>query len=121
MLSAPGSSRSRPTIKRLLKPLAGKRLNAVAEEDDPAEAFVNITAAEASGPKGTADAEDVQIERKVREYIPWMVAHLEGFVPAFMSCARWAPLTGISIHRHYSIAIFKVVCLYLSNGSCAAF
>ncbi|TQN69192.1 Serine hydrolase-like protein [Colletotrichum shisoi] len=82
------------TRKRLQKPLAGKRSNAVAEEDDPAGTFVDIAAAEVSGPKGTADGEDVQVERKVREYVPWMVAHHEGFVPAFMSCVRWAPLTG---------------------------
>ncbi|GJC80174.1 serine hydrolase-like protein DDB_G0286239 [Colletotrichum liriopes] len=78
------------TRKRLQKPLASRRPNAVAEEDDPAETFVDVAAAEVSGP----DGEDAQVERRVREYLPWMVAHHGGFVPAFMSCVRWAPLTG---------------------------
>ncbi|KAK1988719.1 Alpha/Beta hydrolase protein [Colletotrichum cereale] len=78
------------TRKRLQRPLASKRSNVVAEEDDPVEKFVDVAAAEVSGPGG----EDVQVELRVREYVPWMVAHHEGFVPAFMSCVRWAPLTG---------------------------
>ncbi|KAK2005125.1 alpha/beta-hydrolase [Colletotrichum falcatum] len=78
------------TRKRLQRPLARKRSNAVVEEDDPAEKFVNVAAAEVSGPGD----EDVQFERGVREYVSWMVAHHEGFVPAFMSCVRWAPLMG---------------------------
>ncbi|WYZ34935.1 hypothetical protein EsH8_I_001211 [Colletotrichum jinshuiense] len=80
------------TRKRLQKPLAGKRPNKIADEDDPAEKFVDVAAAEVSGPDG--DGADVPVERRVREYVPWMVAHHEGFVPAFMSCVRWAPLSG---------------------------
>ncbi|KAK2045058.1 alpha/beta-hydrolase [Colletotrichum somersetense] len=86
----PGRILAALTRKRLQQPLARKRSNAVAKEDDPAEKFVDVAAAEVSGPGG----EDVQVERRVREYLPWMVTHHEGFVPAFMSCVRWAPLTG---------------------------
>lgn len=32
------------------------------------------------------------LERGVLEYVRWMVLHHEGFVPAFMSCIRHAPL-----------------------------
>ncbi|KAK2057781.1 alpha/beta-hydrolase [Colletotrichum caudatum] len=86
----PGRILAALTRKRLQQPLARKRSNTVAGEDDPAEKFVDVAAAEVSGPGG----EDVQVERRVREYVPWMVTHHEGFVPAFMSCVRWAPLTG---------------------------
>ncbi|KAI3531572.1 hypothetical protein CSPX01_14048 [Colletotrichum filicis] len=81
------------TRKRLQKPLASKRSNAVGDEEDPVEKVVDVAAAEVSGPHG-GSAEDQKVERKVREYVPWMVAHHEGFVKAFMSCVRWAPLTG---------------------------
>ncbi|OLN88492.1 Serine hydrolase-like protein [Colletotrichum chlorophyti] len=74
------------TRKRLQKPLANKRVKAVAEEDDPAEKFVDVAASEVPGG-------DDKVDAKVREYVPWMVAHHAGFVPAFMSCVRWAPLT----------------------------
>lgn len=33
------------------------------------------------------------LEERVLEYVRWMVLHHEGFVPAFMSCIRYAPLT----------------------------
>ncbi|GKT42351.1 serine O-succinyltransferase [Colletotrichum spaethianum] len=89
----PGRILAAITRKRLQRPLASKRSNAVAEEDDPAEKFVDVAAAEVSGPNGTGDG-DVQVEQQVRDYVPWMVAHHQGFVPAFMSCVRWAPLTG---------------------------
>ncbi|KXH45265.1 hypothetical protein CSIM01_10365 [Colletotrichum simmondsii] len=80
------------TRKRLQKPLASKRSNVVEDEEDPVEKVVDVAAAEVSGPHG--NGEDQKVERKVREYVPWMVAHHEGFVKAFMSCVRWAPLTG---------------------------
>ncbi|KAK1600645.1 Alpha/Beta hydrolase protein [Colletotrichum navitas] len=86
----PGRILAAFTRKRLQRPLARKRANAGAEEGDPAEKFVDVAAAEVSGPGG----EDVQVERRAREYVSWMVAHHGGFVPAFMSCVRWAPLTG---------------------------
>ncbi|KDN67021.1 hypothetical protein CSUB01_03641 [Colletotrichum sublineola] len=86
----PGRILAAVTRRRLQRPLASKRSNAVADEDDPAEKLVDIAAAEVSGPGGG----DVQVERRVREYVSWMVAYHEGFVPAFMSCVRWAPLTG---------------------------
>ncbi|KAF6841567.1 alpha beta hydrolase family [Colletotrichum musicola] len=75
------------TKKRLQHPLAAKRANI--EEDDPAEKFVDVAVAEVSSPTG----DEVGVERKVREYLPWMVEHHGGFVPSFMSCVRYAPLT----------------------------
>ncbi|KAL0938788.1 uncharacterized protein CTRU02_205398 [Colletotrichum truncatum] len=79
------------TRKRLQKPLAAKRSNAVEEEIDPVEEIVDVAAAEVSSPDG---GEDARVELKVRDYVSWMVAHHGGFVPAFMSCVRYAPLTG---------------------------
>ncbi|OHE99528.1 hypothetical protein CORC01_05106 [Colletotrichum orchidophilum] len=81
------------TRKRLQKPLASKRSNAVEDDEDPVEKVIDVAAAEVSGPRGSGE-EDQSVERKVREYVPWMCAHHEGFVKAFMSCVRWAPLTG---------------------------
>lgn len=33
------------------------------------------------------------LEQRVMEYVRWMVTHHNGFVPAFMSSIRFAPLT----------------------------
>ncbi|TDZ12940.1 Serine hydrolase-like protein [Colletotrichum orbiculare MAFF 240422] len=77
--------------KRLEKPLAAKRVNAVGDEEDPAEVVADMAAAEFSSPGG--EQKEDKIEKRVKEYVPWMVTHHDGFVPAFMSCVRYAPLT----------------------------
>ncbi|KAK1769834.1 Alpha/Beta hydrolase protein [Phialemonium atrogriseum] len=42
-----------------------------------------------------ADGEvSTRLEERVLAYVQWMVTHHAGFVPAFMSCIRHAPLTG---------------------------
>ncbi|KAF9880025.1 hypothetical protein CkaCkLH20_02836 [Colletotrichum karsti] len=76
------------TTKRLQRPLAPKRPGVViADDKDPAE---KVAVAEVTSPDGE---EDALVDRRVREYVPWMVTHHAGFVPAFMSCVRHAPLT----------------------------
>lgn len=53
------------------------------------DSMTDIAAAEA-GPSESATA----LERRVLQYISWMADHHPGFVPAFLSSLRYAPLTG---------------------------
>lgn len=43
---------------------------------------------------GSGSAGPPPLEARVSDYVRWMVRHHDGFVPAFMSCVRHAPLTG---------------------------
>jgi pimeloyl-ACP methyl ester carboxylesterase len=70
------------TKKRLQQPIARSRVQ-------PKE--VEVAAAEAADPP--SDAEVTPLEKRVLLYVRWMVQHHAGFVPAFMSCIRHAPLT----------------------------
>ncbi|UNI14454.1 hypothetical protein JDV02_001083 [Purpureocillium takamizusanense] len=83
---------ARITQQRLQRPIAASRLS-----KNAAVAAVAVTAAAAEatdlhssgGGKHTASP----LEDRVLDYVRWMVVHHEGFVPAFMSCIRFAPLT----------------------------
>ncbi|POR32056.1 Serine hydrolase-like protein, partial [Tolypocladium paradoxum] len=55
-------------------------------------AVVAAAASEATDLRPGAD-KPTPLEARVLEYVRWMVVHHEGFVPAFMSCIRFAPLT----------------------------
>jgi pimeloyl-ACP methyl ester carboxylesterase len=52
---------------------------------------VELAVAEASDPAPGDRA--TALDRGVIAYVRWMVIHHAGFVPAFMSCIRYAPLT----------------------------
>ncbi|KYK58285.1 alpha/beta hydrolase family protein [Drechmeria coniospora] len=72
---------ARVTRRRLQKPIAASRLSK--------NAAVAVSEASNLGEKG----ETTPLEDRVLEYVRWMVLHHQGFVPAFMSCVRFAPLT----------------------------
>lgn len=70
------------TKKRLQQPIARSR-------SQPKE--VAVAAAEAADPP--SDSPITPLEHRVLLYVRWMVEHHAGFVPAFMSSIRHAPLT----------------------------
>ncbi|PNY28036.1 Serine hydrolase-like protein [Tolypocladium capitatum] len=70
---------ARITGRRLQRPMAASRLSR------------NAAAAATDLPP--AAGKPTPLEDRVLEYVRWMVVHHEGFVPAFMSCIRFAPLT----------------------------
>ncbi|KAG6009538.1 hypothetical protein E4U21_002174 [Claviceps maximensis] len=75
------------TGRRLQKPIAARA----------AKAATVMAAAETENLHRARDYEGpgegaVPLEKGVIEYVRWMVLHHEGFVPAFMSCIRHAPL-----------------------------
>ncbi|KAI6785707.1 uncharacterized protein J7T54_006046 [Emericellopsis cladophorae] len=72
------------TSKRLQQPIARKKKVPQIKE-------VEVAAAEAADPPEGVRA--TPLEHKVLHYVRWMVEHHRGFVPAFMSCIRYAPLT----------------------------
>lgn len=90
------------TSRRLQQPIASSRK--VPKQPKPvvggkAEAAAKVASAEVPGTIfGGEDSPNLPIEQRVTYYVRWMVAHHLGFVPAFMSCIRHAPLT----HQHES-------------------
>ncbi len=85
------------TSRRLQQPIASSRK--VPKQSKPTvsgntEAAAKVAAAEVPGAvSGTEDSPSLPIEQRVTHYVRWMVTHHLGFVPAFMSCIRHAPLT----------------------------
>lgn len=78
------------TRSRLQKPIAAGRKGNTPTAD-AVSAAANVAMAEAADP---ASGEAVTpLESRVLEYVRWMVVHHLGFVPAFMSSVRHAPLT----------------------------
>ncbi|KAF5019024.1 hypothetical protein F66182_8974 [Fusarium sp. NRRL 66182] len=82
------------TRRRLQRPIAASANQPARAPKTPLESItappLNIAEAEvipASGEAGTS------LEQRVMEYVRWMVNHHDGFVPAFMSSIRFAPLT----------------------------
>ncbi|KAG6164255.1 hypothetical protein E4U11_001356 [Claviceps purpurea] len=73
------------TGRRLQRPIAARAVQA-------AQAATVMAVAEAD--TKAPDEEAVPLEKGVLEYVRWMVRYHEGFVPAFMSCIRHAPLMG---------------------------
>lgn len=76
------------TRRRLQQPLARLKAPPVPplKED-----YIEIAAAEVADPG--VDEQLTPLEEQVSEYVRWMVVHHHGFVPAFMSSIRHAPLT----------------------------
>lgn len=68
------------TKKRLQQPIARSRAQPI-----------EVAAAEAADPPSSS--ETTPLEKRVMLYVRWMVVNHVGFVPAFMSCIRHAPLT----------------------------
>ncbi|KAH7170586.1 hypothetical protein EDB81DRAFT_837350 [Dactylonectria macrodidyma] len=78
------------TRRRLQQPIASSRTPKTPIAD-PVSPVINVVAAEAADP---APGEVVTpFESRVLEYVRWMVVNHLGFVPAFMSSIRHAPLT----------------------------
>ncbi|KAF5554288.1 2-hydroxy-6-oxo-6-phenylhexa-2,4-dienoate hydrolase [Fusarium napiforme] len=79
------------TRSRLQKPIAA---SAKPPPKTPIEAVttppLNVAQAEVVPASGEAVT---PLEQRVMEYVRWMVTHHSGFVPAFMSSIRFAPLT----------------------------
>ncbi|KAK7394076.1 hypothetical protein QQX98_013139 [Neonectria punicea] len=86
------------TRSRLQKPIASSRIPKTPISDPVSDSVTDlvspaaeIAAAEASDPAPGETA--TGLEHRVLEYVRWMVTHHAGFVPAFMSSVRYAPLT----------------------------
>lgn len=73
------------TGRRLQRPIAARAVQAAQAATVMAVAEVDTKA---------PGEEAVPLEKGVLEYVRWMVRYHEGFVPAFMSCIRYAPLMG---------------------------
>ncbi|KAI1844281.1 hypothetical protein JX266_009572 [Neoarthrinium moseri] len=95
------------TKRRLRTPIGNavaRRRMSVAEDavlGERKEGFVDAAVQEAVDPSGngTAEAPVSPIEAKIAAYVHWMLDGHEGFVPAFMSTIRFAPLMGQ--HEHW--------------------
>ncbi|KAF5134261.1 hypothetical protein E5D57_004894 [Metarhizium anisopliae] len=77
--------------ERILAVLTGQRLQRPIASSRAARS-------RAAGVLAVAEAENLAgektpLEERVLDYVRWMVHNHEGFVPAFMSCIRYAPLT----------------------------
>ncbi|KAK8930431.1 hypothetical protein H634G_07451 [Metarhizium anisopliae BRIP 53293] len=77
--------------ERILAVLTGQRLQRPIASSRAARS-------KAAGVLAVAEAENLAgektpLEERVLDYVRWMVHNHEGFVPAFMSCIRYAPLT----------------------------
>lgn len=79
------------TKKRLQRPIASSKAKALKAAEASAETYVDVAEAEAIDPAPGKSA--TPPEKRVLEYVRWMVVHHPGFVPAFMSSVRHAPLT----------------------------
>ncbi|EJP70114.1 Serine hydrolase-like protein [Beauveria bassiana] len=85
------------TSRRLQQPIASRAK--IPKDPSPVmsgktEAAARVASAEVPGTVfGTEDSLSLPIEQRVTHYVRWMVTHHLGFVPAFMSCIRHAPLT----------------------------
>ncbi|SPQ17862.1 672bb006-0cec-4fc7-86a6-8ad55cf07d01 [Thermothielavioides terrestris] len=91
------------TRQRLKKPIreSGKRSNGggsrtPASRPDPVAASLSETAPLLGGPGGGGSRPEPRnaLEQRVLRDVHWQLAHHAGFVPAFMSCIRHAPLVG---------------------------
>lgn len=80
------------TKRRLQRPIASSKSKARRAAEASAKAYVDLAGAEAMDPPPGKPA--IGLEKRVLEYVRWMVIHHPGFVPAFMSSVRHAPLTG---------------------------
>ncbi|KAK5663651.1 hypothetical protein OQA88_4082 [Cercophora sp. LCS_1] len=80
------------TKRRLQVPIAASaRRNGSADTiKDP----VSASLTEAADPKPEEGEEATPLEKRVLRYVHWMLNNHPGFVPAFMSCIRDAPLVG---------------------------
>lgn len=103
------------TRRRLRRPLASgqkarqQRLSltktppgaTVASEET--STVMGMAAKEATDPNGIAlethqpETQGVVWSMQVGRYVRWMLSHHDGFIPAFMSCIRYAPLVGQNI------------------------
>lgn len=79
------------TKRRLQRPIASSKAKALKAAEASAEAYVDVAKAEAIDPPPGSPV--IPLEKSVLEYVKWMVIHHQGFVPAFMSSVRHAPLT----------------------------
>ncbi|CAJ0553534.1 Ff.00g120460.m01.CDS01 [Fusarium sp. VM40] len=78
------------TRRRLQKPIAASARPArETPVDTIATPTLNVAEAEVVPVSGAAVT---PLEHRVMEYVRWMVTHHNGFVPAFMSSIRFAPL-----------------------------
>lgn len=83
------------TSRRLQQPIAASNKSAAKPPvSGNAEAGVKVAAAGLPGTvRSPVDSPDLPLEKRVTHYVRWMVKHHLGFVPAFMSSIRHAPLT----------------------------
>lgn len=82
------------TRRRLQQPIASERASKMPKAPKTptaTEPYVDFAAAEFADPDPARPS--TGLENKVLEYVRWMVVHHAGFVPTFMSCIRYAPLT----------------------------
>jgi pimeloyl-ACP methyl ester carboxylesterase len=80
------------TRQKLQKPIASSRPpKGAIGSVDPVSPVAEVAVAEVAGT--TSSGGLTPLENRVMDYVRWMVVHHHGFVPAFMSSVRFAPLT----------------------------
>ncbi|OAA33050.1 hypothetical protein AAL_00515 [Moelleriella libera RCEF 2490] len=89
------------TARRLQRPIASKAAAAAETKTKiPKTKAAEVLDAEVVGSSSSDGASStttttttLPLEKRVLDYVRWMVLHHDGFVAAFMSCIRHAPLT----------------------------
>jgi pimeloyl-ACP methyl ester carboxylesterase len=82
---------ARLTGRRLQQPIAKSSAARAAAEADAPSPVAKLAAAEIADSAATSDPV-TPLEQRVLAYVRWMVSHHAGFVAAFMSSIRHAPL-----------------------------
>ncbi|QPH01714.1 hypothetical protein C2857_005917 [Epichloe festucae Fl1] len=80
--------------ERVLAVLTGRRLQRPIASSSTRAAAVMAAAEAEDLHHGDEVTTTTPLEMRVLDYVRWMVLNHEGFVPAFMSCIRHAPLMG---------------------------
>ncbi|KAL5615410.1 hypothetical protein BROUX41_005457 [Berkeleyomyces rouxiae] len=90
-LQTPLSAKKNSTLANTTEGSMSEKADAGEDESSSrvTDSFIDIGAAEI---QPVAGEEDAPLDVRMRRYVPWMVKNHAGFVPAFMSCVRNAPL-----------------------------
>lgn len=82
------------TKRRLQVPIAASARRNGNPSDTAVKDSISALLTEAADPKPAEGEEATPLEKRVLRYVHWMLNNHPGFVPAFMSCIRDAPLVG---------------------------
>jgi len=85
------------TKHKLQKPIAAsskRNSNGKVPHPDRTTDPISFSLTEAADPPASSPEKITPLEVRVIRYVQWMLNHHDGFIPAFMSCIRDAPLVG---------------------------